>query len=473
MQRKNGYLVWLVIAAAVAVLFLSWRYRDFRLSTQTLPSDFSMAGLKVGGMTRERALNALEVAFSTPLTLTYHDETLSLCPSLVELRYDATQTGDNLDGVLVDWRGVEGFVAHVLRRESTPIAVPVAVTYSEERVSRYLDRTADEYDGPPQEPVALPAVLDFRPPRPGYRLDIEASRARLARALVSASTQQVDLVVDLEEPPDQDLRLLRQLLDERLDDHPGLIPGIFIKDLRSGEELTINGHVPFSGLSVLKIGVLEEVYRSLDRPPGPETTKLISETMTESGNFTANLLLRDIIGHGDAYEGAEEVTDSMKRLGLLNTFMGAPYDEKDVGSQVVTDANSQTDVSTEPDPFIQTTPLDVGLLLEMIYQCTEGGGALILNYRSSVTPTECREMVDWMTANPMDSLIARGVPAGTQVAHKHGWTSDTHADAGLVYSPGRDYVLVVFLYRDGWLEWDEGASLIADISTATYNYFNP
>jgi len=473
LQRKSSYLVWLVIVAAVAALFLSWQYRDYRLTRQTLPPDLSMAGLQVGGMSRQQALNALEVAYATPLTVTYHQESLSLCPSVVELRYDAAQTAANLDAALVDWRGIEGFVAHVLRRGSAPVTVPVVVSFSEDRLSRYLERIAEEYDGPPQEPVALPAVLDFRPPRPGYRLDVESSRARLAQALMSASTQRVDLVVDVEEPPTVDPGLLRQLLEERLDDHPGLIPGIFIKDLQSGAEVTINSGAAFSGLSVLKIAVLEEVYRSIDGPPGPETIKLISETVTESGNFTANLLLRDVVADGDAYEATERLTDSMRRLGLLNTFMGAPYDEKDVGREIVTDANARTDVSVEPDPFIQTTPLDVGLLLEMIYQCTQGGGALVLNYPETVTPGECQEMVRWMTGNPMDSLIEGGVPSGTRVAHKHGWTSDTHADAGLVYSPGCDYVLVIFLYRPGWLEWDEGAPLIADISTATYNYFNP
>lgn len=112
-------------------------------------------------------------------------------------------------------------------------------------------------------------------------------------------------------------------------------------------------------------------------------------------------------------------------------------------------------------------------LREMICQCTQGGGALILSYPDTVTPEECSEMIQWMMGNPVDSLIEGGVPQRTGVAHKHGWTSDTHADAALVYSPGSDHVVVVFLHRPGWLEWDAGAPLIANISTATCNYFNP
>ena len=70
------------------------------------------------------------------------------------------------------------------------------------------------------------------------------------------------------------------------------------------------------------------------------------------------------------------------------------------------------------------------------------------------------------------SLIEEGVPPDTPVAHKHGWISDTHADAGIVMSPGGDYVLVTYLYKPEWLEWEISSPLLADISRATYNYFN-
>jgi hypothetical protein len=153
--------------------------------------------------------------------------------------------------------------------------------------------------------------------------------------------------------------------------------------------------------------------------------------------------------------------------------MAAPYDESDVAVEIVTPANARTDISTEPDPLIQTTPLDIGLLLEMIYHCGHGGGALIMTYPDSLTAEECRDMIRWMSGNRIDTLIEAGVPMNTEVAHKHGWTSDTHADAGLLFTPGGDFVLVIFLHRPQWLEWDESAPLFADISTAAYNYFNP
>jgi hypothetical protein len=471
--RRIGIVVWGIVIAAVVALLLAWQYLDYRAASRTLPAGMTMAGLPVEGMTREQALGVVEEAFTTPMEVTYQEQQLLLSPDSVELRYNAEETEATLDALLAAQRGLDGFVAHVLRRPLDPVNVPVTVNYSEERLDGFLARVANQYDRPPQEPVPLPASLTFRSGQPGHELDIESSRARLAAALVSVTDRQVELVVRTEEAPPLDLDILGQMLMSLLDDHEGMIPGIFVKDLQTGDELEINAGVAYAGLSVLKIAIIEETYRVLDDSPDVETTKLISETMTLSGNFTANLLLRDLIGNGDGYQGVENLTASMRHLGLVNTFMATPYDEEVIPATIVTPANSRADITTEPDPYMQTTPLDMGLLLEMIYQCGHGGGALMIAYPGAFTVNECNQMIEWMSANRIDSLIETGVPVGTKVAHKHGWTGDTHADAALVFSPGGDFVLVVFLYRPQWLEWEEGNPLITEISTATYNYFNP
>jgi len=473
LRRRTGCIAWLVIIAAVVALFLTWQYFDYLSTNRTLPAGMTMVGMSVEGMTREQVLNTLEVAFATPVELTYQEQRLFLFPDSVELRYNAEKTAANLDAALEARGGLDGFIAHILRRPADSVDVPVAVNYSDERLDGFLARIAGQYDRLPQEPVPLPASLTFRTGQPGCALNVEASRVRLAAALVSPTDRQVELVVQTEEAPPLEIEVLGQLLQSILNDHEGLIAGVFVKDLQTGDELEINADVAYAGLSVLKIAILEETYRVLDHDPDVEMTRLLSETMTLSENVTANLLLRDVIDDSDGDQGARNLTDSMLRLGLVNTFMSTPYDEESVPPTIVTPANSRTDITTDPDPYMQTTPLDVGLLLEMIYQCSHGGGALMVAYPGAFTADECSQMIEWMSMNRIDSLIEAGVPVGTNVAHKHGWTGDTHADAAIVFSPGGDFVLVVFLYRPEWLEWEEGASLMADITTATYNYFNP
>jgi beta-lactamase class A len=353
------------------------------------------------------------------------------------------------------------------------VDVPVAVSYSREQVDGFLARVAKQYDQLPQDPVILPDSLTIRPGQPGHKLDVDASRARLVSVLVSPAEQNLELVVQSEEIPPLEMDILGQLIQILLDDYEGIVPGIFVKDLQTGEDLQINADVAYTGLSVLKIAILEETYRVLDPPLDSETTDWLSDTVgVSSDNLKANYLLYNVIGNGDGYQGAENLTASMHYLGLVNTFMAAPYDE-DVSLTVVTPANSRTDITTKPDPYMQTTPLDIGLLLEMIYQGSHGGGALMVAYPDAFTADECEQMIEWLNTNHIDSLTEAGVPVDTKVAHKHGFTGETHADAAIVFSPGGDFVLVTFLYRPEWLEWEESAPLIANIATATYNYFNP
>jgi hypothetical protein len=70
------------------------------------------------------------------------------------------------------------------------------------------------------------------------------------------------------------------------------------------------------------------------------------------------------------------------------------------------------------------------------------------------------------------------VPEGTQIAHKHGWISGPSgiiqniSDAGIIYTPGGNYVLVVYVYHPVQAVWEPVSGMITQISQAVYNYFN-
>ena len=474
MRRRTAIIAWAAVVSAVIVLLLTWQYLGYRASRRTLPAEMTLAGVPAEGMTREQVLNVLEVAFATPLDVFYEDELLSVAPEAVGLQYDSAQTGANLDAVRKARGGLNGFMAYVLKRPLGPVDVPVAVTFSDEQLDGFLSRVAGQYDHPPQETVALPETLSFRTNQPGYQMDYGASRTRVAEGLTSAVVHQVQLIVDTEDAPPSSIGVLAQMIDTLLEGHEGLIAGVFVKDLQTGDELALNAEVAYEGPGVLKIAIMEETYHTLDMPLGPQVTDWLSDSMgvTDSSEM-ANLLLQDAIGSGDGYQGAEEVSAAMRYVGLVNTFLAAPYDAEAIPVTISTPANSRTDITTNPEPHVQTTALDAGLLLEMIYQCSDGGGTLAVAFPEEVTAAECAEMLDLMSRNRIDSFIEVGVPADTRVAHKQGINADTHADAAIVYGPTGDFVLVVFLYRPNWLPWEESAPLISDIATVTYNYFNP
>jgi hypothetical protein len=119
------------------------------------------------------------------------------------------------------------------------------------------------------------------------------------------------------------------------------------------------------------------------------------------------------------------------------------------------------------------------VLLERVYQCQRGGGALLVVYADQFTPEKCAALLDDLAQNsPTDvpSLLRGGVPPqeANAVIHRPGGSDDTRADAALITSPGGDYVLVVFLTAPGReLNWNAVNPIFNDLAKAAYNYFNP
>jgi len=469
---KNWQFVVFVLVIAILFAFL-FELNNYTAYRAVLPPGLSLAGLPVGGRSEEEARALLEEAFSTPITLHYRDETVTLSPRKVKFRLRTDAMMEQVRQVTASSDFWQGFLDYLLGNTAESVDIPAQARFDEEAVRQQLLDIAARYDHPLQPPRAVVSSLTYLPGQREQRLDVEASLPLVIAALNSATQREVDLVVKLgdQEPPPIDMTVLQQMLEGRLDNFDGVY-SVYVKDLTTGEELAINAGVAYAGMSILKIAIMVETYRYLDGPPDQDTTKILTETMTLSGNFTANLLLRYVIGDGDIYQGVRRLNESMRYLGLVNTFMAAPYDEDVLPQHIRTPANSRTDINTHPDPFMQTTPQDMGLLLEMIYQCANGGGTLIAAYPDQITPDECRDMLDTMSQNHIGSLIEAGVPEGTRVAHKHGWIGDTHGDAGIVFSPGGDYVLCMYLYHPDWLEWEVSSPIMADLSQAVYRYFN-
>jgi hypothetical protein len=170
----------------------------------------------------------------------------------------------------------------------------------------------------------------------------------------------------------------------------------------------------------------------------------------------------------------------MKKLGLENTFLaGFFYAGAPLLQRFNTPANTRADIFNDPDVYNQTTPLDMGMLLEDIYQCSEtGGGALVAAFPGRINQQVCKQIVTYLVADKIGVLLEAGVPEGTQVAHKHGWVPDADgvvrnfSDAGIVYTPGGNFVLVIYAHHPAQIVFDDANHLFANLAQAAYNYYN-
>ena len=469
-MRPSRFAILVILIVVMLVFF--YKLNDYRAYRNQIPQGVSLAGLPMEGKWDTGAMELLGDAVAEPVELNYLSESLLLHPQDVGFQFKADDMLEEVNKLKAKTSFWPGFADYIVNDQPLPANIPLQASYDAGQLKDFLAAIANEYDRPLQEPNANANTLAFAPGQPEQRLDIEASLPLVAGALNSATAREVDLVVNLGPPPRQPgLWMMGQMIEGILAGFPGFY-SIYIKDLATGQEFADDADVAYAGMSILKIAIMVEAYKHLDGPPDADTTKILTETMTLSGNFTSNLLLRHTIGDGDAYEGVRRLNQTMKLIGLVNTFMATPYDEDVLPQHISTPANQRTDVNTNPDPFMQTTPQDMGRLLEMIYQCANGGGTLIAAYPNELTPDECQAMLEIMSENRIGELIEAGVPEGTPVAHKHGWVGDSHGDAGIVFTPGGDYVLCIYLYYTDWLEWEVSSPLMARISEAAYKYFN-
>jgi uncharacterized protein YraI len=251
----------------------------------------------------------------------------------------------------------------------------------------------------------------------------------------------------------------------------------FLMDLQTGEALSFGSKYAFSGMSLNKIAILSNLYSTMSSPPSPEIALDIANMMVCSENSASNALLTKL-GNGDAFNGAQSVTLFMQQLGLGNTYIVAPFllDPKATPAPVRAPTTQADQVKAQPDYSNQMTVSDLGWLLGGIYQCAyKNSGALINGLPNSFDSRKCHQMIDVMSSNNMGQplLMSAGVPPEIRVAHKHGWTADTHGNAGIVFTPGGNYVLVVALHNPTWLDFGESFPLITEISRTIYNYYNP
>ena len=196
----------------------------------------------------------------------------------------------------------------------------------------------------------------------------------------------------------------------------------------------------------------------------------------ESGNESADWLMERVI---DSNRAPLIVTEKMQQLGLENTFLaGHFYQGAPLLDVIETPANQREDLTTFPDLYNQTTASDMGMLLEDLYQCAEsGGGALMAVFPDRINQNECQSIVTYLQNNKIGVLIEAGVPETTAIAHKHGWVTNSGiinliGDAGIVYTPGGNYIFVIFMYHPEQLLWDPSSALIAQLSEAVYNFYN-
>ncbi len=486
-MRKNGpdYLRWFsvgLLLAALALVF--YELVSFSRQRANLPRGLTIAGVPVGGLDQTTASDRLLQVFSQPIELHYGDQVILLVPAAVGFRLDTeammaaaelARTGDDF------WAG---FWNYLWNRPATAQEIPLRSEFSASQLDAALRDIGARYDNPPVPVLPIPGSPNFQPGQAGTVLDVGRATELVAEMLSKPSNRRLNLPVVARQPERPGLPTLATLLKKNIDvaGFDGLAV-IYVSDLRTGEEIEVGRYqnadislqpdISFTAASTIKIGIMTAFYRYFDAPLDPEADRWLTQMITLSGNDPADWLMERI----DNTLGPIKVTDTLKSLGLQSSFIAGYFH---LGSPRLRDyqtpGNSRPDINTSPDTYNQTTASDMGMLLTDIYQCANGGGTLLAAFPGQIKQSECEHMLDLLSQNKIGVLIEAGVPDGTRVAHKHGWTDSPLtqvSDAGIVFSPAGDFVVSIFLWNSHEMIWDTSSRLVAELSRAVYNYFNP
>lgn len=469
-----------------AVILLTIQLITFSRSQASFSPQMVIGGVPVGGLNRQEAAERLLEVYSTPVELLHNADIIHLNPANIgfELNLESMLAEADLQRTTESFWG--NFWNYLWGAQISSQDVPLDGSFSEPLLRSYLQQeVSGRYDSPPSPARPVPGTLNFELGEPGTTIDIDEAIFDIGNALRSPEQRTVFLPLQQSAASRPSLGNLQILLQQTMDlaGYDGLA-GIYLLDLQTAQELHFiyqnrenispNPDVAFTAASIIKIPIMVSAFSRLGTDIDAQASKLLEDMIILSGNDPADWLMEQFI---DLNRGPLEVTADMQALGLENTFLAGHFR---LGSELMarfdTPANSRPDVNTDPDTYNQTTLSDMGMLLSDIYQCAEtGGGTLLAVFPTEITQAECKQMIDLLAQNFLGSLITAGLPEGTRLAHKHGWDQgiiNTIGDAGIVFSPSGDYVLVIFFYHPVQLVWDPISALIADLSEAIYNYYN-
>jgi len=264
---------------------------------------------------------------------------------------------------------------------------------------------------------------------------------------------------------------LQSLLEERIHGFNGNI-GIYVKNLKTGKTTAINGDTIFPTASIVKVpilvGVMDKIqrgeldynqeliykdsllYEGVDILGSFKTDekivlkKIIMLMLTTSDN-TASLWLQSLAGTGTRINALLDST------GLKNTRINSRTPGRESNRSIY--------------GWGQTTPKEMGILLEMIYK------------DQIISVEACERMQRCLGRNFWDENEAISqVPPYIEVFSKNGCVDSVRSEVLLVNAPHNPYIFCIFTKNNKDTRWthdNEAWALARIISKELWDYFEP
>ena len=241
---------------------------------------------------------------------------------------------------------------------------------------------------------------------------------------------------------------------------------VVVKNLKTGESFKYNGNQKFDSASLYKLWVMavakgqiedgnlnEGTLLSAEKEKLDETLSTVTPTPTPLDFIptpTPEEFKKEIISMtvSDALEKMITISDNYSAL-LLSARVGP----SNITSFLKDYGFDNSNYASPPE----TSASDIAEFFELLYK------GEIVSEKTSI------EMIEILKQQTFDDRIPKYLPKNTEVAHKTGELFGAKHDAGIVFSKGGDYIIVVLSKTENE---KEAAEKIARFSEEIYKYFN-
>lgn len=205
MDRNMRRVVAIVAAAVIGVgLVVGVAARADAASRARILEGVTVAGIDVGGMTREQALAAVAAsqaaAVTSPITIRVAEARWTVVPEVLGVTPGVEGAVDEAFAV-ADRLGFLGRLLHRIGGSPVDVDVPVEPVVDARTLKTFVVGVADDVDGPPVDAQLqlVDGEVIVRPAAVGHAVDRKGALRALTDAIAAGRTE-VDFPVAIEEP---------------------------------------------------------------------------------------------------------------------------------------------------------------------------------------------------------------------------------------------------------------------------------
>lgn len=230
--------------------------------------------------------------------------------------------------------------------------------------------------------------------------------------------------------------------------------GILIKNLKTGEIYHDNEHMTFESGSLYKLWVMATAYELIEAGTLKADDPLHADIPKLNEQF--NIATED----AELKEGTIDFTiaSGLRQMITISHNYAALALSRKVGMKNVKAFLQNHELE---ESFIGQPPkvsaYDIGVFFEKLYN------------NKLVSPNSDKEMIALLKEQTINHKLPGELPKSVTIAHKTGEIGLFSHDAGIVYTPKGDYIIVVLSRTD---HPPAAEDRIATVSKAVYDYFS-